>query len=156
EQMIPAPQKWLVATATDGSISNTIDDGWAVYGNQTVTNYAVFTAATPGTTDQLEVTLFQRFDAPEGHKIRQLRLWYTTDATPSLAGNWTVLTPSLATTTQSTTQVVIDALNNTVTFNGLPTAVEDYTVIVNQAVAGVTGFRLEVIPVAGYDGYLSG
>ena len=144
------------ATASQGGypITETIDgdldgndNGWALSGNQTSGQTAVFQTASALTAEQLVFDLIHD-NMISGHKINQFRLSYTTDPNPTVSSGstWTQITPSAVETSAGTEAWV--SIGNVITIVAptladAQTANDNYQIVVDAPVAGVTGFRLE-------------
>lgn len=154
--------KFREATATFSqpgqNISATIDGvesgptGWAVLGQATAPQTAVFQPIVPLNTDQ--ITFDMVFNSPyRDHQLQKLRLSYTTDADPTATSgaNWITLTPSSAKQKRGAGTVNGDG---SISFaNGGQN--DTYQITVDGPFNNVTGIRLEAIPVSGKLGFYS-
>lgn len=150
------PVKFREATASFSqpayNISSTIDgiasgyNGWATGGQANVVQTAVFQTTTPLNTDQVIFDL--AFNAPFiDHQLQKLRLSYTTSADPTAtsSANWLPLNISSAKQKKGTATINGDG---SISFtNGKSN--DTYQLTADGPFDGVTGFRLEAIPVSG-------
>lgn len=143
---------WPVEQVIDGDVGPGGNNGWAFDFGQHVAQAGVFQTVAPLDATDLQFELFFgcTFCGP-GHKFQDVMLSYTTSLAPTVASGaiWTALTPTSVSATFATLGIDgthVEATGNTA--NG-----DIYTILVNNvALAGVTGFRLDVFP--GPDGTL--
>ena len=142
---------------TIGSAINGVEtgnDGWAIFGQQTQAQTAVFQTSGPIDADLLEFNLLQQ--SPFGaHKIQNFRLSFTTDANPTATDaniKWTQINPDSIDTSLVATTGLIQGDNSILVSggNGVP---DNYRVLADGVFRNVTGFRLEVFPVGGTVGF---
>lgn len=132
-------------------ISKTIDGaldgfGWGVFNGQTVNQTAVFKASSAFSATEIGLGMPQLLGT--NHLIQQFRVSYTTDVTPALGGNWTQISPAMfrAANGASLTNVGSNMLQLAGTPSG---GASSYFLTTTGGFSNVTGFRLELFPVAG-------
>jgi signal transduction histidine kinase len=123
--------------------------GWSVAGRATVPHSLVATCARPVKAEELDVSLFFLAGRPLNY-LADFSLSFTTDATPSLSGNWQPLEilrfNSQAATLQRTSSSGLRAERIPYSVNGaLPDEIYRLTTVLPGGYA--TGFRLDARPV---------
>jgi VCBS repeat-containing protein len=130
--------------------------GWAIFGQQTQNQTAVFQAASTVNPGPIGIEMY--FDSPNSaHKIQNFRISVTNSPNPTVSSGavWTELTPTLVTTSSPTSDATLQA-SNRVQITGDVAVPDIYFFSANNPLTGVTGIRLEAFAVNGTVGFNSG
>lgn len=142
---------WLASEIIDGD--STPNNGWAIFrpGVGTLAETAVFETVTDLTAPALSIDMIHTH-ANQGHMSGRFRWSYTTDNRNDFAdglqtngdvtANWTVMTPTSVTAPSGMTPTILG--DGSVRMAG-NSGVGNYNLLFGSAVAGVTGFRLEML-----------
>lgn len=153
-----------VAAAIDGNLSN--NNGWAIYEgpssnnslpNMTNMQIAVFESISDVTLvggTSLVFTLHHNLSAASPHTLGLFRLSATNDVRTEFAdglgsggdvtANWVVLAPQSVSATNGAVLSILG--DSSIRASGPNPATSVYTVTVDTAPIGMTGFRIEVLP----------
>jgi hypothetical protein len=138
-----------IASTLDGTPVDT-DSGWGVFGGQGVNQAAMWTTSgAASATNGFIFSLPQNY-VNDSHHIQRFRLSLTTDAAPSLGGNWSTL--SLSSLLGSGGVTFTDLGSNIIAASG--GNMVTYQAVVPGNFSGVTAFRLEVFPETNGNGQL--
>lgn len=130
---------YVVAAAINGSTSDGL--GWGVFGGQSTPQTSVFRTSAPVTAGEIGFTLPWLFGG--NHYGQSFRISTTTDATPSLGGAWTPISPTLFRATQG--GVLTSGGGGILNLTTAPgTPITQFMVTSAGAFTAVTGFRLEM------------
>jgi PEP-CTERM motif len=145
---------YLISQAIDGVTNDNL--GWAIYSGPPQPQTAVFeTVSDSGFIGGSKFTfnLLQNYNNAQSHVIGRFRLSATTDNRSLFAdglatggdvtANWTVLTPTLATSANGATLTTL--LDDSLLASGFLPATDTYTIEAITSLTGVTGFRLELL-----------
>ncbi len=132
-----------ISKTIDGALDNL---GWGVFNGQTVNQTAIFQASAPISAAEIGLGMPQLLGS--NHLIRQFRVSYTTDASPSLGGNWTQISPTMFRAANGAG--LADVGSNMLQLTGAASGgLSSYFLTTTGNFSNVTGFRLELFPVAG-------
>ncbi len=145
---------FVIANSINGV--DTENAGWAIFGQQTQNQTAVFQTASPVELGPISLQMF--FNSPNAaHKIQNFRLSVTNSPNPTVnsGATWVELAPTAFATSSPGSDLVLQA-NNRLQVTGSVAVPDSYLVTALNSLAGVTGIRLEAFTVGGTVGFNSG
>lgn len=133
-----------IAASIDGSVTNGV--GWGVFGGLNVAQTAYFQASAAFSASEIGIALPQFLGT--NHFAKDFRISYTTDASPGAGSSWTAISPAVYRAANGG-GLSLGADNHVLLSANPVSDSTNFFVTASGAFSNVTGFRLELFPVAG-------